>query len=251
MFPLGRKPVIQHVVEEAVQSGIEHIIFVVSHRKSAVQNHFSPNELLEEYLIGLGKGDEVSELRDLSKIAHFTFVHTTPPYGNASALRAVRHLIPYEAFALLWSDEVIFAPGVPRLARCLDVYEREHLPVISTVEIHESERRQNYGMAELRERGSDPTVCDIVRIVEKPSPGEEPSPFAAHGAYVLPCEVFDALDETPARANGEYVIADVLQTLGKKMPLLAQLMPDAVYLDCGNPDEYLRSQGIYATLHTR
>ncbi len=248
MFPLGHKPVIQHVVEEVVDAGIEHIIFVVSHRKTAVQNHFSPNELLEEYLIGAGKGEDVERLRELTRLARFTFVHTMPPYGNAGALRAARHLLHGEPFALLWSDEVMLTTGASRLRRCLDLFESEGLPVISSVLISEPERRARYGMAELRPYKDDVNVRKIVRIVEKPAQGEEPSEYATHGAYILPTRVFDALDDTKPRENGEFVIADVLTTLSHQMTMLAHILPDATYLDCGNPEEYLRSQVLYAAL---
>ncbi len=249
MFPLGHKPVIQHVVEEVVGAGIEHIIFVVSHRKTSVQNHFSPNELLEEYLIGAGKGEDVERLRELTRLARFTFVHTLPPYGNAGALRAARHLLNGEPFALLWSDEVMLTTGSSRLTRCLELFDTEGLPVISSVAIPEPERRMHYGMAELRAYKDNPHVQEIVRIVEKPRAGEEPSEYATHGAYILPSRVFDALDDTKPRENGEYVLADVLTTLSHQMTMLAQILPDATYLDCGNPEEYLRSQVLYAALH--
>ncbi len=247
MLPLGRKPVVQHVVEEAVRSGIEHIIFVVSHRKQAVQEHFSPNELLEDYLVSVGLGDQVEELRHITSLAQFSFVHTRPPYGNASALRAARHLLHRESFVLLWSDEAMLTTGTTRLASCIETYLTTGMPVISCVKIDEPERRVNYGMAELAMYGEDPHVQRIVRIVEKPAVGTEPSPYATHGAYLLPHDVFDALEATVPRENGEYVIADVLARLGVQLPLLARIIPDALYLDCGNPDEYLRSQTLYAT----
>jgi UTP--glucose-1-phosphate uridylyltransferase len=246
MLPLGRKPVVQHVVEEVVASGIDRIIFVVSHRKDAINHHFTANELLEEYLAGIGKGTEVDELRAISRLASFTFVYTQPPYGNGAVLRAVRPYLEGSPFVLVWSDEIILSRQGHRIRQCLDAFEQEGLPVISAVEIGNPLRRSKYGMAELRDFHGDPSVKEIVRIVEKPALGSEPSSFATHGAYILPPEIFRALDETPPDERGEYVITDILARLTAYTPILAKIIPEALYLDCGNPDDYLMSQIAYA-----
>src|SRR3989338_7589268 len=122
MFPLGNKPVILHVFEEAIASGIENIIFVVSHHKQSIESFFSSNEMAEDYYIKLGKYEEVNFLKRIAKMANFSFVYTKPPYGNGGALGAAQHLIADEPFVLVWSDEIILSKNKPRIKQCLEVF---------------------------------------------------------------------------------------------------------------------------------
>lgn len=246
MFPLGNKPVILHVVEEAVASGIKNIIFIVSHHKQSIESFFSPNPILEDYFIKLGKKEQVENLKKISEMAEFSFVYTKPPYGNGGALGAARHLLKDEPFVLVWSDEMIFSKEKPRIKQCIDAYEKYHKPVISAVKIADPTKRCRYGMAELKDIEGDKEVKEILNIIEKPSLGNEPSAYATHGAYVLPPVFFDALDQTKPGKNGELWLTDIINTMKKETGLLAKIITNGHYLDCGDPVEYLFSQIDYA-----
>jgi len=246
MFPLGNKPIILHVVEEAVASGIENIIFIVSHHKQSIESFFSSNQILEDYFLKLGKIEQVENLKKISEMAEFSYVYTKPPYGNGGALAAARHLVQDESFVLVWSDEIIFSKNKPRIKQCLEAYEKYHKPVISAVEISDPTKRCRYGMAELKDIAGDHDVKEILNIIEKPSFGNEPSAFAAHGAYVLPPEIFDALDQTKPGKDNELWLTDIINTMKKETGLLAKIITDGHYLDCGDPVEYLFSQIDYA-----
>lgn len=245
MFPLGNKPVILHVVEEVVASGIENIIFIVSHHKQSIESFFSSNQILDDYFIKLGKDKQVKDLRKITDMAQFSFVYTKPPYGNGGALSAAKHLIEDESFVLVWSDEVVFSKQKPRIQQCLDTYYKYNIPTISAIEIKDPSKRSRYGMAELKDINGEDDIKEIVRIVEKPKAGKEPSEFATHGAYILPPTVFDALDETKPGVNGELWLTDIINTMKKETGLMAKIIPDGHYLDCGDPLEYLFSQLDY------
>jgi UTP--glucose-1-phosphate uridylyltransferase len=246
MLPLGNKPIILHVVEEVVAAGIKNIIFVVSQHKQVIESFFSSNEMLEDYFIKMGAKEQVANLRKIAKMAEFTFVYTKSAHGNSSALGAVRNLLADEPFVLVWSDEVIFSKQKPRIKQCLEAFEKYHKPVISAVKITDPNKRQRYGMAELKDIEGESEIKEIVNIVEKPALGSEPSEYATHGAYVLTSEVFEALDKIP-NEDGEKEIAlvDVINIMKEKTGLLAKIIPDGHYLDCGNPLEYLYSQVDY------
>lgn len=246
MFPLGNKPVILHVVEEAVASGIERIIFVVAHHKHSVENFFSPNEMLEDYFTKLHKEEAVEKLRAITKLAEFSFVFAKPPYGNGGALLPAKQFIGDEPFAVVWGDEVMLTPNTPRLKQCIDVYEKYQKPVISAVEITESDRRSRYGMAQITDLPDEALVKEINQIIEKPAPGTEPSVFATHGAYILPPDVFDLIEQVPLGKNNELWLTDIINTLKQKTGLLARIIPEALYLDCGDPVSYLEAQVEYA-----
>ncbi len=250
MFPLWNKPVILHVVEELVASGITEIIFIVSHHKQSIESFFAANEILEDYYLKNGKVEQVEELRRIEKLAPFVFVYTQPPYGNGGCLGAVEHLIKDEPFVFIWADELIVANSkTPRVRQCLDVYEKYGLPVISSVRIPDPEDRVRYGMAEMEPFKKEKNVQKILRIVEKPDPGTEPSEWAAHGAYVLDRRIFDALHITKPGRGGELWLTDILKEYGRQTDILAcQIEGD--YYDCGNPITYLKSQLGYASKHS-
>lgn len=245
MFPLDGKPVILHVVEEVVASGIENIIFVVSHNKQSIENFFSPNPEAEDYYLKMGKKEEVENLKKISKLANFSYVYSTSPNGNGAALSSARHLLGNEPFVLVWSDEVIFSKKEPRIKQCIDAYYKYGKPVISAVEISDPKLRCRYGMAELQEIKGETEIMEIKNIIEKPPLGTEPSKYAAHGAYVLPPEVFEALDRTSPGLNGELWLIDIINKMKSKTGLLAKVISDGHYLDCGDPLSYLYSQMDY------
>jgi UTP--glucose-1-phosphate uridylyltransferase len=251
MFPMGNKPVILHVVEEVVKSGIEEIIFVVSHHKQSIESFFSPNQILEDFFLKMGKIEKVEELRRICEMAKFSFVYTKPPYGNGGALASAKHLLRKKhPFLFIWSDELMLTPGVPRVKQCIEAWEKFGQPVISAVKIDDPEKRSRYGMAELKDLPGEEKVKEIIQIVEKPALGTEPSEYATHGAYVLTMDIFDALEKTPLGKDGELWMTDILNTYQKDHPILARLVDDALYLDCGNPLEYLKSQIDYTLKYT-
>ncbi len=245
MFPLGNKPIILHVVEELVMSGITNIIFIVSHHKQPIEEFFSPDQILEDYFLKIGKHDQVENLKSICALAEFSYVFIKPPYGNGGALASARHLLQDEPFVLVWSDEIIFSKTMPRVKQCIEAYYKYKKPVISAVKITDPDKRSRYGMAELKDIKGDDEVKEIVRIVEKPAKGTEPSEYATHGAYVLPPSVFDALDKTKPGRDGELWLTDIINIMKKDTGLIAKIIPDGHYLDCGDPLEYLYSQIDY------
>lgn len=245
MFPLDGKPIILHVVEEVVASGIKNIIFVVSHNKQSIENFFSPNPEVEDYYKKLGKHQEVKNLKKITGMANFSYVYTHPPYGNGGALAAARHLLGDEPFVFVWSDEIILSKKEPRIKQCLNTYYKYGKPVISAVKINDPKIRHRYGMAELKDIKGDKEVKEIVRIAEKPAFGTEPSSYATHGAYVLTPAVFKALDKTKTGRNGELWLSDIINNMKGETGLLAKIISDGHYLDCGDPLSYLYSQMDY------
>lgn len=245
MLPLGNKPIILHVVEEVVASGIKNIIFVVSQHKQVIESFFSGNEMLEDYFSKIGAKEQADNLKKITALAEFTFVYTKNPHGNSGALGAVRNLVGDEPFVLVWSDEVIFSKQKPRIKQCLEAFEKYNKPVISAIKIVDPQKRQRYGMAALKDIAGESEIKEIIDIKEKPAPGTEPSEYATHGAYVLTPEIFTALDKIPNNKNKDLGIVDVINIMKEKTGLLAKIIPDGHYLDCGNPLEYLYSQIDY------
>ncbi|MBU1131698.1 UTP--glucose-1-phosphate uridylyltransferase [Patescibacteria group bacterium] len=245
MFPVGNQPVVMHVVEEIVRSGIEEIIFVLSTEKQAISHFFSPSEMQERLLLDYGKEEAVRQLREISQLAHFSYVYKTPPYGNGGALWPARHLVADEPFVVAWGDEFFLTKGETRIKQCMDAFYRYEMPIVSAIEIEDKKRRSLYGIGELKDFNGEKNIKEIVKIVEKPEPGTEPSSYATHGAYIFTPAIFDAFVKTEKGKDNELWMTDLINTMKPETGLLACIIKDGVYLDCGNYCDYLRSQIEY------
>jgi UTP--glucose-1-phosphate uridylyltransferase len=245
MLPIVNKPVIQYVVEEVVNSGIEDIVIVTGSNKRAIEDHFdSPSEDLTKNLLQGKKEHLLEEVRRISEMANFIYVRQKGPYGNGTPVLAAEPVIEDEPFAVIWGDEFIYADP-PRLKQMLDVYDKYPGIVISGVRIERKEDVKRYGIADIEKVEGD--VYRILDIVEKPDPDQAPSNLATHGAYILPPEIFKALKTINPSQGGEIWLVDAINLLKKDgVPLYAVEIQNGKYYDTGNQLEYLKANIDFA-----
>jgi len=174
MLPIVDKPIIQYIVEEAVNSGIEDIILVTGWHKRSIEDHFDYPYELERRLLEAGKEKQAAEVKAIADLANFVFVRQKGPYGNGTPVMNARHVVGNEPFAVMWGDEFIHSTP-PRLKQLIDAYEKYGVPCISAVRVPE-DRTNKYGIADVTP--VEGNVFKINRIVEKPKPGEAPSNLA-------------------------------------------------------------------------
>lgn len=249
LLPLGHKPLLLHAVESLVHAGIEHIVFIIAPHKFPIEQFFSRDEVFEEHLLSQGLREEVEYLRDITDLAKYSFVLTKPPMGNGGCILAAEHLVPKgEPFVVTWGDEVILTPpnkpGVTE--QCLESFKKHEQPVIAAVKIPDPKKQARYGMGKLAPIPGDRYTKKVVSIKEKPKPGTSPSNYAVHNTYVLPYDFFDAARNTPPGKKGELWMTDILNRLSKKTGMLARTITNGVYYDCGNADNYVEAQALYA-----
>jgi UTP--glucose-1-phosphate uridylyltransferase len=240
MLPIVDKPVIQYVVEEAVDSGIRDVIIVTGSAKRAIEDHFDvPNAELLKNLVEGGKTNFVDEITRLSEMANFIYIRQKGPYGNGTPILSAEPAIEDEPFAVLWGDEFIYSTP-PRLKQMIDVYEKYGGIVISGVRIEKKEDLKRYGIADVTQ--VEGNVYKINAIVEKPEPEAAPSNLATHGGYILPPEIFDALRNLNPGKGGEIWLTDAINVLKNKgVPVYAVEIENAKYYDTGNKLEYMKT----------
>lgn len=240
MLPIVDKPVIQYVVEEAVQSGMEDVIIVTGALKRAIEDHFDlPNAELIKNLEAGGKEKLLDLTKKISEMANFIYVRQKGPYGNGTPVLAAEPIIENEPFAVLWGDEFIYSKP-PRLQQMTEVYEKYGGIVISGVKIEKKEDLKRYGIADLEP--VEGRVSKIKAIIEKPEPDEAPSNLATHGAYILPPEIFDALRRIEPGKGGEIWLVDAINLLKNEgMPVYAVEIENGKYYDTGNKLEYMKT----------
>ncbi|OGE30741.1 UTP--glucose-1-phosphate uridylyltransferase [Candidatus Daviesbacteria bacterium RIFCSPHIGHO2_02_FULL_36_13] len=248
MLPIVDKPVIQYVVEEIVNSGIENIIIVTGSTKRAIEDHFDePNEDLVQNLKNGNKAKALEQIEHISNMANFIYVRQKGPYGNGTPVLAGEAVIEDEPFAVIWGDEFILAEP-PRLKQMIDVYEKYGGMVISGVKIEKKEDLKRYGIAELEP--VEGNVFKIKRIVEKPDPDNAPSDIATHGAYILPPEIFGALRKLAPKDGDEVWLVDAINMLQEEgVPLYTVVIENGKYYDTGNKLEYMKTVVDLAKVH--
>jgi len=240
MLPIVDKPVIQYVVEEAVESGIKDVIIVTGSAKRAIEDHFDvPNSELLKNLKDGGKDEFVEQITKLSEMANFIYIRQKGPYGNGTPILSAEPAIEDEPFAVLWGDEFIYSTP-PRLSQMIEVHEKYGGIVISGVRIEKKEDLKRYGIADVTQ--VEGNVYKINEIVEKPDPDKAPSNLATHGGYILPPEIFNALREQAPGKGGEIWLVDAINKLKSQgVPLYAVEIKDAKYYDTGNKLEYMKT----------
>ncbi|MBU4332341.1 UTP--glucose-1-phosphate uridylyltransferase GalU [Patescibacteria group bacterium] len=247
MLPVLDKPVIQYIVEEAVASGIKDIIFVVSHGKEALENHFDINFEIENKLVEAQKKDVLKEVRKISKLANFIYVRQDIYnfYGNGAAVLCAEHIINKEPFAVLWGDD-LFDSKKPRLKQLIEVYEKYKSPVLTAYEV-DDEGTNKYGIIDGEEISKN--VIKVKSIIEKPGPEKALSRIASLGGFILTPDIFPILEKLPRGKGGELWLVDAIFRLMKKRPVYARKI-EGNYYDTGSPLGWLKTNVEFALKHS-
>ena len=244
MLTVVDRPVIQHVVDEARDAGIEHFIFVTGRNKSVIEDHFDRQVELEEVLAARGKTAELEALAaDLPDAGSTSFTRQQDPLGLGHAVWCAREIVGNEPFALLLPDVLVQTEGKGCLAQMLDAYA-EHGGNILAVEPVPDDEVKNYGVVSLGGKG-DGRVLPIDGMVEKPKPGTEPSNLTILGRYILQPQIFAILADQEKGAGGEIQLTDAMLTLLKRQPFYA-LRYEGRAFDCGSKLGFLSANIAYA-----
>jgi UTP--glucose-1-phosphate uridylyltransferase len=229
MLPLVDKPLIQYVVEEAVNAGIRQLIVVTGRGKRAIEDHFDASFELEENLRASGKSEMLREMQRIADLADFAYVRQRHPRGLGHAILCARHLVGDEPFAVLLGDDIIDAP-VSALGQMLKAYEQLAAPIVGIQQVARREVRQ-YGIIKPRRNAAKgaapplaPNLYRVEDLVEKPPPEQAPSRLAVVGRYILPGDIFEVLAATRPGKNGEIQLTDALRVLASRGPMYGCLL---------------------------
>jgi UTP--glucose-1-phosphate uridylyltransferase len=237
MLPIVDKPIIQYVVEQAVEAGVEQIIIVTGWHKRAIEDHFDRHFELEARLEKDGKDEQLKEVRRISDLADFVYVRQKEPLGNGHAILVAKEVIGDEPFLVMWGDEFFEAkPSAP--TQLVKAYEELNSPVIAGVRI-EKENVSKYGIADVSSLKDN--IYKINKIVEKPKIEDAPSDLATHGTYLFTPEIFKILEGLTPGRGGEIWIADAIEELIKNRDVYTVELENAKYYDCGNKLSYLKA----------
>lgn len=230
---------IYYVVEEAVKSGIEQIIFVTSKGKEAIEHFFKRNEVLEEFLSQTGKQSLLSNFSKITDHIEIKTIEQTEQLGLGHAvLQGESFIEAGESFAVLLGDDLVISEDP--VTRQLSEVSKAHngCSVIGVMEVPNQDTNK-YGIVKGNFLDGKKSL-QMELMVEKPNPKDAPTNLATPGRYILSSSIFNCLKEIPRGAGGEYQLTDAINLLCKKEKVLAHIFTGDRF-DTGNPKAYLEA----------
>lgn len=250
MMPLVDKPIIQRVVEELVEAGIETIVIVTGWNKRSIEDHFDNNFELETKLADSGKEQELEIVRKISDMAEFVYLRQKGPLGNATPILNAKHIMGDDPFMVFWGDDFVDA-APSRATQLAQAYEKYNSIILGCIRARNDEDYKKYGFASGKE--VEKGVIKLERVIEKPGSKENAqSDLATVSGFVLTSEIYEMLEE----AKKDLEIGDELVYLSGIQKLIdlgravyAVELKDATYRDTGNKLEYLKTIVEYGLKH--
>jgi UTP--glucose-1-phosphate uridylyltransferase len=246
MLPIVDKPVVQYLVEEAVASGIEEIIFVTGRGKRAIEDHFDVSYELEDTLVEKNKHDLLEVVRKISTLAKFSYVRQPVPLGDGHAILQAAHLVDDDESVLIIFGDCIYDSAMPAAKQLIESYEKFHAPIIGLSEVDRNEVSK-FGVIDGEK--IDEQNMKVVDIVEKPSPEEAPSTAVAVGKYIITKEVFDTLATMNSGKSGEIRLADAFDIMLQSGRPIYGRMLEGEWLDTGDKFNFLRTTIHFGLKH--
>ena len=242
MIPIVDKPVIQYIVEEALQSGIEEILIITGHGKRAIEDHFDTNIDLELQLRQQGKDQLLHLVQDISSI-NIHYIRQKHMRGLGDAIRCAESFIDNEPFAVLLGDDVVYNPEQPALKQMMDAFSRLGATMLGCQEVPQ-ELVSRYGIVQGQPTDDD-RVVKLIDMVEKPAVDEAPSRLAALGRYILTPDIFEILRRVQPGKGGEIQLTDALRLMADREAVYAYTFSGRSY-DTGNKLGFLKATVEYA-----
>jgi UTP--glucose-1-phosphate uridylyltransferase len=241
MLPVGRKPVVQYVVEELIRVGTNEILFITGPGKTSIENHFGINHELVQTLRETGKEELLAELEFDRFQAQYYFTRQRQLLGLGHAVLCARSFVGSQSFVVALGDSIIGLNAqsdiVNRMQRCFAEHDCSAVIAFEEVPSHEVSQ---YGIAEPKNDGD---VFELVDIIEKPDLEEAPSNLAVAARYIFTPQIFDALNRTPPGKGGEIQLTDAIKILLEDGETVygVRLNDNEHRYDIGNFESYFRA----------
>lgn len=245
MLPIVDKPLIQYAAEEAIEAGVNELIFVTSSSKRAIEDHFDTNHALESELEKKQKNDILEMVKNIiPPHVHCVYVRQPEALGLGHAVLCAKPVVGNHPFAVILADDLISnEPGCLKQMAQLFSYQRCSILGIQSVDPQETHK---YGI--VAGTNVEQGLTQVDAIVEKPKPSEAPSNSAVVGRYILTPRIFSLLESTPRGAGGEIQLTDAIAELLKQERVLGYEF-EGIRYDCGSKFGYLQATVEMALKH--
>jgi len=241
MLPVGRKPVVQYVIEELERVGIKRILFITGPGKSSIENHFDLNTELIQSLREKGKEDLLSELTFDHAPVQFFYTRQRRLLGLGHAVLTSRQFAANGPFVVALGDSIIGLNAQSTVvSRMIECYEKNNAAAVIAFEEVPYDQVHRYGIARPASSGN---TFEVLELIEKPSRDEAPSNLAIAARYVLSPRIFDFLQNTKPGKGGEIQLTDAMQMMNREGGKIygVRLSADERRYDIGNFGAYFRT----------
>lgn len=238
MLPIVDVPTIEVLLDEAVNAGIEEIIFIKNDKKEVILKHFEQDKVLEDRLLVDNKLELLEKLKGINKGIKISSVNQIKALGSGDAVYQAKDIVGDEPFAVMYGDDLI--KGGCALKELIEVYEKYDTNVIGLQEVPH-ELTYKYGIISLE----DEQTLKINNLVEKPKVEEAPSNLAGLGRYILKPEIFEILKNLDKGTGGEYQLTDAMKKLMETQTFYGCKF-SGTYYDIGSQLGYLKANIVYA-----
>ena len=242
MLPIVDTPAIQLIVEEAVEAGIEDILFITNRGKSAIENHFDRAVELEVNLESKGNKEELKKVRDIADLCNIFYIRQKETKGLGHAILCAKEFIGDEPFAILLGDDLCYNDKTPAIGQLINEFEKRESSILGCREVSDEEivRYGSLGGKKLSDK-----VYKVDFLVEKPKLEEAPSNIGVVGRHVLRPEIFSYLEKTEPGYGGEIQLTDAMDMMAKDMDVFGYVF-DGIRYDTGDKLGYLTAVCEYA-----
>jgi len=236
MFPLGLKPAIHYIVEEAVQSGIEQLLIVISNSKHSILDYFDHSMELEAFLKSKNKEHMLKRL----ELPNIDILYIKQHYANGlgDAIRLGKEFVGDEPFGVLLPDDFVISDQNPALKQLIDEYKETKSSVLGLKQVNQDQLK-NYGVIQGKPNSN---LIEIENIVEKPKQNP-PSDLAVIGRYIFTPAIFQCLEELKEGVDGEFQLTDAIKSLLEIEPVYGKIVAGDRY-DLGNLRDYIELMKI-------
>ena len=246
MLPIVDKPLIQHAAEEAVNSGINQLIFIIGRTKNVIIDHFDSAPELENELILKKKNTLLKIVKKIvPKNVNCFFVRQNTPSGLGHAIHCAKNIIQDDPFAVVLADDLIKSK-VPCLKQMIDMYYQKQSSIISVETINRKDS-DKYGIIEPKRKVGN--LYNIKSIVEKPSPKNAKSNIAVVGRFILTPAIFSKIEKSKPGTGNEIQLTDAISDLMKDEDVYGYQF-EGKRFDCGSKIGYLKASVEYALEHS-
>ncbi len=245
MLPVGRRPVVQYVVEELAGSGVRRVLFVTGHGKGSIEDFFDVDQPLIEFLRTRGKEEQLAALEFERNQVEYAYTRQREQLGLGDAVLCAAPFVTHEPFVVALGDSIIGLHGHSRVVqRMVEVCQQRGAEVVVAFEeLPSREEVVHYGIAQPGKALGD-DLFELVDVIEKPTPQEAPSLLAVAARYVFQPSIFDYLRRTGRGKGNEIQLTDAMRALLKDRPgcgIGIRLPPGERRYDIGNFASYFRA----------
>ena len=241
MLPILNKPVIQYLVEEAAQSGIEEVIMVINDNNKTTQEYFTPNPDFEKIIEGKGRNDLLQSLQNLIETIKFSYVRQEKPLGDGHAILQAKELVGDEPFLVLFGDDIIDGE-TPAAKQLIEAFSQKQASIIALEKI-QPEKTSQYGI--IAPKSSEGRIHEIESMVEKPAPEDAPSDLGIIGKYVCTPKIWKHLESAESSHGGEIRLIDGFISLIKEQPIYG-LEIEGTRFDTGKPEGLVKAKQYFS-----